>query len=289
MKNKSSYFIKYVLYSLGINKLIVKSKVIRFDDSFYIKKDNRVLTKEKKRINSIPRYTTDFFNIENVKIKFLDSASFLFMFEEIFEKEIYKFQADSDSPIIVDCGANIGLSVLYFKKKYPKSIITAFEPDKKVFEILQENISYHHYKNITLINKALWDTETSLDFYSEGADGGRIALESDLNQIIKVDTIELKGFIQDIFIDFLKIDIEGSETVVLRDCKDSLLNVKNIFIEYHSIVNERQTLSEILSILQDAGFRYYISPIGVQSKNPFISLNSFLSMDNQLNIFGFRL
>jgi FkbM family methyltransferase len=43
-------------------------------------------------------------------------------------------------PVIIDCGGNIGLSVLYFKYLFPNSVITVFEPSPPVFEILKENI-----------------------------------------------------------------------------------------------------------------------------------------------------
>jgi FkbM family methyltransferase len=42
------------------------------------------------------------------------------------------------SPYIIDAGANIGLSIIYFKKKYPNSKIVAFEPDKLIFNILKK-------------------------------------------------------------------------------------------------------------------------------------------------------
>jgi len=40
----------------------------------------------------------------------------------------------------------------------------------------------------------------------------------------------------------LKIDIEGAEYDVLKDCEDSLENVKNIFVEYHSKKTDSDTI-----------------------------------------------
>src|SRR5688500_10055596 len=48
---------------------------------------------------------------------------------EIFVREIYRFETDIRNPVIIDCGSNIGLSVLYFHKSYPGARILAFEPD----------------------------------------------------------------------------------------------------------------------------------------------------------------
>ena len=52
------------------------------------------------------------------------------------------------------------------------------------------------------------------------------------------------------------------------------------------MISHRQNLSDLLSILSDNGFRYYISSIGVKSEHPFIFKNETLGMDNQLNIFA---
>ena len=41
---------------------------------------------------------------------------------------------------VIDCGANIGMSITYFKRLYPKSKIIGFEPDPKIFETLKKNI-----------------------------------------------------------------------------------------------------------------------------------------------------
>jgi len=242
---------------------------------------------EFKRISKIPRYFQSDTTILGNIIKFVDSASFLFLYKEIFRQEIYKFNTDTLKPSIIDCGANIGLSIIYFKRLYPESEIIGFEPDKRIFDILTFNISSFNLENITLINKGLWNEETTLKFFSEGADGGRIAVEGDKKNIVEIQTVRLREYLSKT-VDFLKIDIEGAEVEVLKDCKDLLNNVKHIFVEYHSFLNKPQELDIICKILKDAGFRYYIQHIGVIATYPLCHINSYLGMDNQLNIFGYR-
>jgi hypothetical protein len=82
----------------------------------------------------------------------------------------------------------------------------------------------------------------------------------------------------------LKIDIEVAEYEVLLDCSNSLSNVNNIFIEYHSWNNSDQMLSEIKKILEQNNFRYYIEGIE-KRKQPFNNLKENSNMDFQLNIF----
>src|SRR4051794_18771176 len=45
--------------------------------------------------------------------------SLIFLIREIFCSEIYAFQSSSQEPVIVDCGANIGMATIYFKSRFP--------------------------------------------------------------------------------------------------------------------------------------------------------------------------
>ncbi|MDQ0640901.1 hypothetical protein QF042_004466 [Pedobacter sp. W3I1] len=89
-------------------------------------------------------------------------------------------------------------------------------------------------------------------------------------------------------IDFLKIDIEGAEYLVLKDIEDNLSNVENLFIEYHSSPDCKQTLSEILGILTKSGFRFYIKEAWDNLPIPFEHRLYKPFWDLQLNIFAFR-
>lgn len=232
------------------------------------------------------RYTHTTTNILGKEIELVDSASFLFMYKEIFEQQIYKFRAKNSEPFIIDCGANIGLSVLYFKTLYPKSQVVAFEPDIKVFKVLKSNIERFSLSGVNLINKAVWTSETNLEFMSDGSDGGRvIQLEQDKEKY-QVKTVRLRDYLSKP-VDFLKLDIEGSETEVIKDCQDLLANVDNLFVEYHSFANEPQSIYIILELLAAAGFRLHIHQIQ-PCPQPFYHLNIYSGMDMILNIFAFR-
>src|SRR5687768_10071048 len=79
-------------------------------------KEKYIKKQEKKRILDIPRYTEGTLNLLQPPLKFVDSASCYFIYQEVFEQEIYRFQTNNLRPYIIDAGANIGLSVIYFKK-----------------------------------------------------------------------------------------------------------------------------------------------------------------------------
>lgn len=267
--------------------MLTKSEI----HTFIIHSAKYILSNEYRelfRIKKKTRYSHFNTNILGRLITGIDGPSFVFTYNEIFKNEIYRFLSKNKSPYIIDCGANIGLSVIYYKQLFPTAQIIAFEADKNIFRVLSNNIQSLALKDVTLYNFAVWNEETTLDFFSEGADGGRI-ISSDGNKKnrIKVPTIRLSNFLKEKKVDFLKIDIEGAETTVLKDCEDVLHNVENLMVEYHSFIDKPQTLHEILTILSNSGFRIHAIPVGYSSQ-PFVKIESYLGIDMQFNIFAYR-
>ena len=246
------------------------------------------IEKELKRLSSIPRYTQCETTIFQDVLEIPDSASFLFMYKEIFQEEIYNFKAETRSPFIIDGGANIGLASIYFKQKYPRAEIIAFEPDKEIAEILRSNLNQLGLHDVIIEQKGLWEEKTELLFNSEGADAGLIDESgADKTDSQTIEVVPLSEYINR-RVDFLKLDIEGAETKVITEIKPKLKYVERIFIEYHSFIGQPQTLNEIIDILREQGFRLYIKSPGIKSKSPFMKINTYNNMDMQLNIYGLK-
>lgn len=241
---------------------------------------------EKYRLARIPRYTPTQTDILGNPLTLIDAASFLYIYEEVFERQIYKFKTKNRAPKIIDGGANIGLSAIYFKQLYPESSVIAFEPDDMAFEALRKNLASFGYNDVECLQKALWNSDTSLQFLHEGADGGRIALPEDKGTLVTIAATRLRPYLTEP-VDLLKLDVEGAETDVLKDCSDLLHNVEYLFVEYHSFANKPQSLNTIIDIMDKAGFRLHIHP-PLTSPQPFCRRNIYFGMDMQLNIFGFR-
>jgi FkbM family methyltransferase len=222
------------------------------------------------------------------KIFFFDGKEFLYGIKEIFVEEIYKV-ALPDNSLVLDCGANIGLSVIYFKKLNPSVKVIAFEPDTSNFELLKKNIESFGFSNLQLRKEAVWIENTQLIFKSDGNMGSKIVTSvNDAGSEIKVNAIRLKELITQP-IEMLKIDIEGAEYQVLKDIKDQLSLIKNIFIEYHGSYSQNPELTEILQILTDSHFSYYIKEAAPIYSSPFMkSKKENYPYDVQLNIFCFK-
>ena len=284
--------------SIYFNRIMNNKKSFRFQLKTAIKtiiprKVKRVLriifNKEVKpkffELLDMPRHSSGEVIYQGKNIIFPDPLSFYHMYHEIFEHEIYKFNSIPQGSLIIDCGSNIGLSILYFKTRHPTCRIIGFEADPYIFSLCQKNLESFNLQDVDLINKALWHEETTLDFNSDGSDGGRIASAPSKRKNLVVTTLLSKYINQEVF--FLKIDIEGAELEVLREAEERLKFVENMFIEYHSFRGQKQVLQELLQIVTSAGFKYYISPASGVHNSPFSQVENS-EMDLQLNIFCTR-
>jgi FkbM family methyltransferase len=240
------------------------------------------------RLRRVPRYTECQATVHNWHLKIPDAASFLFSYDEIFVKRIYDFPAATTSPKILDLGANVGLSVLFFKWLYPQAQIVAFEADPKIYQYLTHNVHGNNYRDVELINAAAWDENTELAFTTEGADGGHIQQAAHAPvSVIRVPAINMAEHLQSHSYDFVKMDIEGAEERVLPACLPYLDKTTFLFVEYHSHADRKQWLPELMSLLAKAGFRIHLHSV-VCSASPFAKRVINAGFDLQLNVFAWR-
>ena len=215
-----------------------------------------------------------------------DAASFLSAYKEIFVSKIYQFEFENDQPAILDLGANIGLSVLYFKTIFPQAKITAFEADPKIFSYLEHNILTNGFNDVELINKAIWNQNSILRFHAEGADGGRV-FDSSTEKMIEIEAVDICEHLEQHHYDFLKMDIEGAEDQVFLALENHLAKFKYIFLEYHSSVGKPQSLAVMLDLLTHNGFRFDIHSL-MDSQQPLVAKKITTDFDLQLNIFAWK-
>lgn len=244
---------------------------------------------DKYKLHKMHRYQPFELDFFGKKITVPDSGSFLGVYQEMFVEEIYKFVSKNNAPLIIDCGSNIGLSVIYFKQQYPSAKIIAFEADPQICATLSHNIKEFNLTDVEIHAKAIWTKDGFIEFQTEGGASGMITQDKSSDEnTIRIPSVRLKSLLEQFdIIDFLKIDIEGAEYDVIKDCADKLHKAQNIFIEYHSMEDKTQQLGELLNILKFSGFRYHITE-AFTSKHPFIERKSMMGMDLLLNIYAYK-
>lgn len=165
------------------------------------------------------------------------------VFKQIFvDNEYDSLNLPEAAETIVDLGANIGLSALFFLKKYPDARIVAVEPDAVNFEIMKKNLD-RFSKSIEFLQAAIWPTDGEVSLVEEdvnhsslGAWGYRTEAQSE-NASVSVKSVSIPTIKQQYnmdFIDILKVDIEGAEYELFeKDYESWIDRVGMIVIETH--------------------------------------------------------
>ncbi len=139
---------------------------------------------------------------------------------------------------IIDAGANIGLSAVFFANKFPAARIIALEPEDSNFELLKKNTS--GYPQVTPLKGALWNEHKQICLVDPG-DGNHGFQTSDglhpdgrqrgLVQALSINSLMEKMGVN--HVDLLKIDIEGSEKEVFETSATWIGKVDVIMAELH--------------------------------------------------------
>jgi FkbM family methyltransferase len=204
--------------------------------------------------------------LANGDLRFPDERSLRTVLKELFVYEEYFFETDRESPRILDCGAGFGLAVFYFKQLHPAARITSFEPLPDSFALATRNVENAEFTDVEVLPYALSDQCGESTFFSSRLEpmGGSLTerrkdFEDEVLGEHRVVTRRLSDYLT-APVDFLKLDIEGSEFAVLSEAADSLANVHHLFCEYHhggGVPTDR--LAHILRILDAAGFDHQVA------------------------------
>ncbi len=106
--------------------------------------------------------------IEDYEVWINDGPNFRVLCKDIFTRRIYHFDCQRGDPLILDCGSNIGISILYFKHVYPAARIVAFEPDPTIVPYLRDNLERNGFTDVKIIEAALSARAEPQTLYSDG-------------------------------------------------------------------------------------------------------------------------
>lgn len=155
----------------------------------------------------------------------------------------YKKYVTKSNPVIVDIGAQVGLYTLYAKNK-PDAIFHAFEPYKKAFDCLNDNIKLNDITNIKTYNYAISDKNEKSYLSCSNKNYGLNTLSQSPLRFQKefsteVQTITLDSFI-DFPVDYIKIDTEGWEYFILEGGYNTIQKYKPVIQLEWNLTNMQQ-------------------------------------------------
>lgn len=137
------------------------------------------------------------------------------VFEHVFLDTEYELKIQGLDPrLIIDGGANIGSTSVYFANLFPNATIIAVEPDAHNYSILLRNTK--PYANIVPVQGAIWNYNTSLKIQNPNDASWSFRMEEAANtgngELIKAYTVsDLIHMSKKDKVDILKLDIEGGE------------------------------------------------------------------------------
>lgn len=169
--------------------------------------------------------------------------------------------------ICFDIGANIGYYSLLFASLYEEIAVHSFEPLPLCYHLLNSSILLNNFSNIRLNNFALSDhngiSEFSISKKCESSSFIHTGM-SPLEKRIQVEVHRLDDYIKENDIkriDFMKIDVEGSEKLVLEGSIETLSNKElqpnMIFIELYNpnLTCYNTSIDEIIEFLHFYGYK----------------------------------
>jgi FkbM family methyltransferase len=198
------------------------------------------------------------------------------------ENELFSHFKKNDKLTIFDIGSCDGLDSVKYARMFPASKIYAFEPLSKNVELIYSNITTYAISTIKVVPVALSDKKGQEKFYvssgnpeelkSSDWDYGNKSsslLPPDrttevlewlkFDQVEMVDTITLNEYCSSEKIneiDFIHMDVQGAELMVLTGAKSFISSIKMIWMEVENIsLYKNQPLkSDVESFMKKNGF-----------------------------------
>lgn len=163
--------------------------------------------------------------------------------------------------VCLDIGANIGVISLCLGYLAPQGKVFAFEPSYRNFTYLIRNIIQNDVFNILPLNYGLLNEECNIDFsYVEEVAGCSFIADTGIKEGISetIKCISLDGWVDAVGIDridFIKMDIEGSEIKALTGSMKTLKRFRpEMLIEFNPVPMKRffnESPSQLFDILQN--------------------------------------
>jgi len=187
-----------------------------------------------------------------VKISYRLNRGDIQSIREVWLEEAYKLPVNMRPKIVVDLGANIGLTSLWLAKRYGCDKIIAIEPCVENAQIARQNLERNGVC-ADVIEAAVGPTDGTVHF-SEARDSnmGRIGFGDRTVPMLSMLSI-LSRLPSPGYADLVKMDIEGAEQELLTADLSWLQKVKSLIIEFHPTLVDYPGL---VNKLREAGFDY---------------------------------
>lgn len=200
-----------------------------------------LLARYKLSNHHISQYRNDtiIVNIPQSKnsISIRKKSSDLAVFNQVFLDEEYQLPIVIKPKLIIDGGAYVGYSSIYFANKYPEAKIIAVEPEISNFELLKKHTSV--YPNIKAVRAGIWYRRAFLEINNPKAEKWMFQLRETNSTKNSIQAITIENIMKlenTNHINILKLDIEGAEKELFSHETQWLSKLDILILELHDTV-----------------------------------------------------
>lgn len=194
-------------------------------------------------------------------MKNIGITGLIYIFRKFEEQSSFMLDYLKEGMTVLDIGANIGYYSLIFSNIVGQNgKVYSFEPTKSTYTKFIKNIELNQCKNIFSYNKALSNVnEKRKLYYADDHGRNAFAPEGKNTEFEDVECISLDEFINqnNLKVDFIKIDVEGAELLVLKGALNFLKNYNGpIYCEFNKtkINNLEYELKDLVSFIINLDF-----------------------------------
>lgn len=146
---------------------------------------------------------------------------------------------------ILDLGANVGYTAIDLAYLFPLSVIVALEPVPENFDILVRNLEIAEVKNVIPLKAAI-GTKSGVAGMTSGAFNSRRLTNGNDTFVYDINTLTAGG------VDYVKMDIEGTEKEILKEGGPWIYYVRCIKIELHDDYDPDEALRDLMRLGYDS-------------------------------------
>lgn len=182
----------------------------------------------------------------------------------IFKAEQYCYKPRkiqvNDGDVVIDGGGCWGDTALYFSNKAKETTVYTFEFTPSNIKVMEKNIALNNAKNIKIIPKAIFDVSNE-EYYLVDKGASSFFTKEKKSDAIQIQTITIDDFTkeEDVSkIDFIKLDIEGSELKALKGAVETIKKWKPklAIAVYHNPVDFQEIIQFISEL--NLGYKFYL-------------------------------
>ena len=192
-----------------------------------------------------------------------------------FEPNEFAFLADFLEPrmTFVDVGANDGAYTLFAARRVgAHGRVVAIEPSSREFERLTSNLELNQLANVTTVHAAAGEAARTISLaVAEQGHEGQNTLGTVINNenvaTASLEEVEMRTLDEILTtsavdrVDFVKIDVEGSEPRVLAGAREILAEHQPILqleLEPEWLARQGSSVEEVRRLLETAGYRWWV-------------------------------